>query len=107
YYTLTGYNALASGRRMVFYPYQPMGRTGVNVRVIYQCSSPDLVASTDAPVLPDITHEVICLYALARCKLQENDYGGYSLINKDIDFRMMQLSTMMDEASGFSYPVVR
>ena len=54
------------------------------------------VAPTDTPVLPDITHECIVLYALSRCKLQENDYGGFSLISKDVDFRLMQLSTMMD-----------
>lgn len=107
YYTVTGLNSVVNARRMVFYPYQAMGRTGISVRVIYQCFSPDLVLTTDTPALPEITHEVIVLYALSRCKLQENDYSGYTMVNKDVDARLMQLSTLMDEANGFSYPVVR
>jgi hypothetical protein len=107
FYSVTGYNSVSLARRMVFYPYQAMGRTGVFVRVIYQYLSPDLVVSTDTPVLPEITHEVVVLYALARCKMQENDYQGYQMINKDVDYKIMQLSSMMDEANGFSYPVVR
>ena len=105
YYTVTGYGS--SGRRMLFYPYQAMGRTGVNVRIIYQYLSTDMVLSSDTPALPDITHEVVVLYALARCKLQENDYQGYQTINRDVDGRLMQLSSLMDEADGFSYPTIR
>lgn len=107
YYTLTGYDATVNARRMVFYPYQAMGRTGVSVRVLYQCLSPDLVSGNDTPILPEITHEVICLYALARCKLQENDYSAYGLINRDVHSRLMELSTLMEEADNFSYSVVR
>jgi hypothetical protein len=107
YYSVTGWNSVATARRMVFYPYQPMGRTGISVRVIYQCISADLVGPTDIPLLPEVTHEVIVLYALARCKLQENDYAGYTMINKDIENRLLMLATLTDEASAFSYPTVR
>jgi hypothetical protein len=107
HYTVTGWNSVALARRMVFYPYQTMGRTGVSIRVVYQYLSPDLALATDTPALPEITHEVLVLYALARCKLQENDYAAYSLIKKDVDFKLMELTSLMDEADGFSYPTIR
>jgi hypothetical protein len=107
HYTVSGYSSVSNARRMLFYPYQAMGRTGVNVRLVYQCISPALVAPTDTPVLPEVTHETLVLYALARCKLQENDYQAYTLIKKDADYKLMELTSMLDDADGFSYPVVR
>lgn len=106
FYSVSGFGSTGA-RRVVFYPYQTMGRTGVNVRVIYTSQPVDLVATTDVPPLPPQCDEVICLYALARCKMQENDFQGYKLIKQDVDYKIMELTSLMDEADGFSYPVVR
>jgi hypothetical protein len=92
---------------MVFWPYQSPGRTGLDIDLIYSSQPPDLVSGTDTPVLPDICHEAMVLYALAKCKLQENDYAAFKLIMQDYTQRMMELSTYITEADGFSYPVIR
>lgn len=106
YYSIQDYNATPA-RRMLFWPYQSPGRTGIDLDIIYQSQPPDLTAPADLPVLPDVCHEAMCLYALAKCKLQENDYNAYKLIHGDFGARMMELSTFVTEADGFSYPVVR
>lgn len=106
YYTLQDYNATPA-RRMLFWPYQAPGRTGLDIDLIYQSQPPDLVSGSDVPVLPDVCHETMVLYALAKCKLQENDYNAYKLINGDYAMRMMELSSYVTETDGFSYPVVR
>jgi hypothetical protein len=106
YYTIQDYNATPI-QRMVFWPYQNQGRTGLDIDLIYTAQPPDLVAGTDIPVLPDICHEALCLYALAKCKLQENDYAAYKLIHGDYLSRILELSSFVTEADGFSYPVVR
>jgi len=112
YYTLQNYAIPASPtagstRRMLFYPYQPPGRTGLNINVMYQSLPTALAGPTDVCNLPAICHEVVCLYALSRCKLQENDYTAYQMIAKDVYNKLMELSTLMDESNAFSYPVVR
>jgi hypothetical protein len=84
-----------------------MARTGLDIDVIYTSQPPDLVAGADVPVLPDICHEAMCLYALAKCKLQENDYAAYKMISQDYNMRMMELSSAITEADGFSYPIIR
>jgi hypothetical protein len=96
-------------RRMVFYPYQTLGRTvpGVGVQVFYLGQPVDLVGNTDISTLPLVTHEVICMYALARCKLQENDNAAYSLIMKDVNLRIQRLSHMFDDADAGSYGIIR
>lgn len=106
YYAIQDFNSTPA-RRMVFWPYQSPGRTGIDLDLIYQSQPPDLVAGTDIPVLPDICHEAMCLYALAKCKLQENDYAAYKLIQGDYLSRILELSSYVTEADGFSYPVVR
>jgi hypothetical protein len=106
YYSIHDFNSTPA-RRMVFWPYQSPGRTGLDIDLIYSSQPPDLVSGTDTPVLPDICHEAMVLYALAKCKLQENDYAAFKLIMQDYTQRMMELSTYITEADGFSYPVIR
>lgn len=106
YYSIQDFNATPA-RRMLFWPYQTPGRTGLDIDLIYQSQPPDLALPADVPVLPDVCHEAMVLYALAKCKLQENDYAAYKLINGDYGARMMELSTFVSEADGFSYPTVR
>lgn len=106
YYAILDYNSTPA-RRMVFWPYQSPGRTGIDLDIIYQSQPPDLVVAGDTPVLPDICHECLVLYALAKCKLQENDYQAYKLVSGDYTARMMELSGFITEADGFSYPVIR
>lgn len=106
YYTIQDYNSTPA-RRMVFWPYQAQGRTGLDIDVIYTSGPPDLVSGSDVPVLPDVCHETLCLYALSRCKLQENDYKAYQMVFQDYTGRVLELSTLVTEADGFSYPIVR
>jgi hypothetical protein len=106
YYTIQDYNSQAV-RRMLFWPYQAPGRTGLDIDIIYQSQPPDLVAGTDTPVLPEVCHEAMVLYALAKCKLQENDYAAYKLVNQDYTLRMMELTSLVTDADGFSYPLIR
>jgi hypothetical protein len=106
YYTVQDYNATPV-QRMLFWPYQSPGRTGLDIDIIYTAQPPDLVAGADVPVLPEICHEAMCLYALAKCKLQENDYNAYKMVSGDYSVRMMELSSFVTEGDGFTYPVVR
>jgi hypothetical protein len=106
YYAIQDFNSTPA-RRMVFWPYQSPGRTGIDLDLIYTAQPPDLVAGVDIPVLPDACHEAMCLYALAKCKLQENDYQAYKLVQGDYLAKIMELSSFVTEADGFSYPIVR
>jgi hypothetical protein len=106
YYALQDFNSTPT-RRMVFWPYQNPGRVGLDIDVIYTAQPPDLAVGADVPVLPDVFHEAMCLYALAKCKLQENDYAAYKLVHGDYQARMLELSSFVSEADGFSYPIIR
>lgn len=106
YYAIQDLNATPA-RRMLFWPYQTAGRVGLDIDVIYTAQPPDLVAGGDVPVLPEVCHETMCLYALAKCKLQENDYNAYKMISGDYLTRMLELTSLVTEADGFSYPIVR
>lgn len=106
YYSIQDYNSTPA-QRMLFWPYQSPGRTGLDIDILYTSQPPDLVAGADVPVLPEICHEAMCLYALAKCKLQENDYPAYKLITGDFQLKMMELSSYVTEGTGFSYPVIR
>lgn len=107
-YTVGGYSAVApvGVRKMLFWPYQTASRTGLNIEVIYT-SVPNDITIANGIVLPTVCHEALCLYALARCKLQENDYPAYQLINKDVYAKLLEMTSLMNEADGFSYPVIR
>lgn len=107
YYTLQNTSQATGLRRMLFFPYQTLGRTGLNITVVYQGAPITLVGTTDVCMLPVPCHEAVVLYALARCKLQENDMQGYQMIMRDFDTRCMQLSTLNEESDAFSYAVVR
>lgn len=107
YYTIQNPSATTGLRRMLFYPYQNLGRTGLSIIVGYQGLPTTLALTTDICMLPVPCHEAVVLYALARCKLQENDMQGYQMIMKDFDSRCMMLSTLLEDSDGFSHAVIR
>lgn len=79
YYIL---NAASVGKQMAFYPSLPGGQA-VSLTLLYTAYAADMVNPTDISALPETTHELIIMYALARCKLQENDYEGYQFIMRN------------------------
>lgn len=107
YYTIQNAGLTTGTRRMLFYPYQNFARTGLGIQVVYQGLPADLTADGDNCMLPVPCHEVVVLYALARCKMQENDMQGYQMIMRDVDMRSMALSSLLEESDAFSYAVVR
>jgi hypothetical protein len=105
YYTIE--NISVSGPRMLFWPYQNPGRTGLDIDIYHVAYPADMVSSVDNCTLPLATQETVCLMALSRCKLQENDYAAYKLVNQDVAGKLMELSSLLNDSSAFSYPVVR
>lgn len=79
YYIL---NASNGAKQMAFYPSLP-GGTAATLTMHYTGYPADMVNNADISALPETGHELIVMYALARCKLQENDYEGYQFIMRN------------------------
>lgn len=107
YYTIQNADSTTGLRRMLFFPYQNFARTGLSIQVVYQGLPADMSIDGDNCFLPLPCHEVVVLYAVARCKMQENDMQGYQMVMRDVDMRCMSLATLVEESDAFSYSVIR
>lgn len=85
-------NLSTLGRRIEFYPSVSPTYTIPGIHIVYSAYPPDMAADGDISPLPTALHEIIVMYALSRCKMQENDYEGAQFIMKEeVRNRMAQL----------------
>ncbi len=93
-------------RRLEFYPAQPRVKS---LAYIVNCIAypADLVADVDVSPLPSFLHEAIALYALSRCKMQENDYEGAKFImDMDVKERLLDAQFELGPSTSTQYGTI-
>lgn len=107
YYAIENYRT-GNQRRAGLYPYQTPGlAAGFTAKLFYVARPVDLVAVGDISAMPLDIHETICEYAVARCKMQENDLQGAKFFLDMVKEHMAYLGFNMSVANSDSYAEMR
>lgn len=93
-------------RRLEFYPSQPQGKN-LQVMITYIGVPSDLTGDSDTPHIPEPYHEMICLYALARCKIQETDYEGARFVMNDVESRLLEARYEIGPSTATQFGMIR
>ena len=107
YYAIENYRT-GNQRRLSLYPYQTPGRSsGFTAKLFYVARPADLTLVGDISPLPLDIHETICEYAVARCKMQENDLQGAKFFLDMVKEHMAYLGFNMSVTNSDSYAGMR
>jgi hypothetical protein len=94
-------------RRLQFHPAQTALKA-VNYTLYYTSVPADMALDLAECVLPEHVHEIICMYAVAKCKMQENDYEGYRFIMaEEVHTRLNDAVFELSPIPADSYGVIR
>jgi hypothetical protein len=106
YYTITPMNLAASGRRIIFYPYQGLTQAAA-IFMAYIGKPTALVAGGDVPKLPEVLHDAVAYYATSRVKAAEGDIEGARYFKSEYAQIISEWSSQVYEAGYNENPQVR
>jgi len=107
-YTITDYVVTAPGQRMMLlYPALTPGLTGQYYRINYVSMPAALVGDSDVIPTPPIFDEILVMYAVRRCKMQENDYQAADYYKREIEERLKLMASEFSDHSDLRNYQVR
>lgn len=100
-------SATVRNPRMEFFPQQTGSQTGLSIEVWYIAHPLDLSADTDVSGLPEFMHEIAVMYAVKRCKQQEDDFQAAREFQTEIDRMLADAMFTMHAGNYTSFGSVR
>lgn len=97
-YVIGGYTAGSANQRVLYpYPWMTPGATGQSYRVNYVYLPPASTADSDTIPLPSTLDEALTLYAVRRCKIQEDDYQSAAMLKNEIDDTLVRFMAELSD----------
>ena len=101
----TSSSGAAGIRRLAFWPYQPLTQAAT-INLQYMARVAYMIANPDTCTLPVELHELVVLYGVRYCKVQEGDHEAARFISGDIGRRMMFARDLLNEHDIHTNPEV-
>lgn len=107
-YTIGDYRSDAPGQRMMlFYPALTPGLTNQYYRINYVSKGPAMTVDGDTIPLPPFFDEVLVMYVVQRCKMQEDDFASAQYYNAAIEKRLAELTAEFSDHSDLANYTIR
>jgi len=107
-YTISDYMSTAPGQRlMLFYPALTPGLTGQYFRINYVSKGAAMAIDGDVVPLPPFFDEVLVMYVVKRCKMQEDDFASAQFYGAEIEKRLAELTSEFADHSDLSFYTIR
>lgn len=102
HYIITDYAANAQYRWLLPYPHM-IPATSLYYKIDYQNRPQPLVNDSDTVNLPSVCDETLALFAVSRCKLQENDFAAAQAFKSEYNERKKLIIADFADHNDYSF----